>query len=375
MENVLIDASNLRAGGGVQVASSFLDELSTAKNNPDTLARYPWLTRIHVEATPEVAQNLSPITKNNLHISIKSRRPNQLGIWVTAARYDVVLVVFGPAYGRKRARREIVGFADVTSLFDTPDGLPKNYGKPMGYSTLRRAASKALFRRADRIIVEAEHVRAALKQKWNLKKPPIDVVPNCVNQAIPSPPPKKKFKQASNWCFVTRNYPHKNVKLLGQIGNELEKRSEGEIKFLLTLNDAEWNDLDYDTRRHSINVGPKTVHELSEVYSRAEGSVFPSLLECFSVTPLEALLTDTPLIASDRDFVREVCGDAAIYCDPYDPVPWADAIQAIRNDPTIRETLVKKGRKVTEASWTAENRAERYLEAINHELRALTADN
>ena len=54
--------------------------------------------------------------------------------------------------------------------------------------------------------------------------------------------------------------------------------------------------------------------------------IFPSLLECFSATPLEAMAMEKPFFASDREFIRDVCSDYALYFDPEDPISAANVI-------------------------------------------------
>jgi hypothetical protein len=33
---------------------------------------------------------------------------------------------------------------------------------------------------------------------------------------------------------------------------------------------------------------------------------------------MEAWKANVPLLVSDRDFAREICGDSAVYCEPHD---------------------------------------------------------
>lgn len=44
--------------------------------------------------------------------------------------------------------------------------------------------------------------------------------------------------------------------------------------------------------------------------------MYPSLYEGFGLPPLEAMLFAKPTLVSDIASLREVCGDAALYCDP-----------------------------------------------------------
>lgn len=139
-----------------------------------------------------------------------------------------------------------------------------------------------------------------------------------------------------------------------------------DIAFVLTLRHEEWESLPRLTREHSINLGPVTVAQLPNLYASCNVAFFPSLFEAFSVTPLEAMVTGTPLVASDRDFVREVAGEAAWYADPTDPEALADALVAAASSPGGRRTRIGVARA---RAWPdARSRAMSYLELIDNAL-------
>lgn len=50
-----------------------------------------------------------------------------------------------------------------------------------------------------------------------------------------------------------------------------------------------------------------------------------------------------PILTSDLDFAREVCGDAALYFDPWSPESLKGAILRLKNHPDLRDNLVEKG--------------------------------
>ncbi len=69
--------------------------------------------------------------------------------------------------------------------------------------------------------------------------------------------------------------------------------------------------------------------ELRTLYENAACFVFPSFYEGFGSPPLEALTLGCPVLVSDKASLPEVCGGAAVYCDPYDPHDIADKIMRI----------------------------------------------
>lgn len=57
-------------------------------------------------------------------------------------------------------------------------------------------------------------------------------------------------------------------------------------------------------------------NELNNLYENSRCLIYPSLNEGFGYPPIEAMQYGTPIIASNRSSIPEVCGDAAIYIDP-----------------------------------------------------------
>ena len=65
-----------------------------------------------------------------------------------------------------------------------------------------------------------------------------------------------------------------------------------------------------------INLRPVDQRRLAQLYGEVDAVVLPSLLKSFSGVYVEAMNLGVPIVTSDRDFARVVCGDAALYVDP-----------------------------------------------------------
>jgi glycosyltransferase involved in cell wall biosynthesis len=52
-------------------------------------------------------------------------------------------------------------------------------------------------------------------------------------------------------------------------------------------------------------------------------------VESYGLVYVEAMEVSRTILTSDRDFARWLCGDAAQYFDPLDPVAAADAIERV----------------------------------------------
>jgi glycosyltransferase involved in cell wall biosynthesis len=82
--------------------------------------------------------------------------------------------------------------------------------------------------------------------------------------------------------------------------------------------------------------------ELRSLYESAACFVYPSFYEGFGLPPLEAMACGCPVVVSRAASLPEVCGDAAVYCDPRDPVDIARAIDQVLADAAVQEDLRRR---------------------------------
>jgi glycosyltransferase involved in cell wall biosynthesis len=90
-------------------------------------------------------------------------------------------------------------------------------------------------------------------------------------------------------------------------------------------------------------VGYVTDLELRALYEQAACFVYPSLYEGFGLPPLEAMTCGCPVVVSRAAALPEVCGDAALYCDPHDPENIAEQIRTVLHDSGRRAELRERG--------------------------------
>jgi glycosyltransferase involved in cell wall biosynthesis len=94
-----------------------------------------------------------------------------------------------------------------------------------------------------------------------------------------------------------------------------------------------------------IFTGPLPEVDLIATVRDAAALVLPSFYEGFGIPPLEAMSVGTPTIVSDIPALRETCGDASLYFNPYSPQDMASSILSLINDPNLSAALAKKGRE------------------------------
>jgi len=111
-------------------------------------------------------------------------------------------------------------------------------------------------------------------------------------------------------------------------------------------------------------LGHISIKELVILYKNAELFLFPTLYEGFGLPPLEAMACGCPVVVSDKGSLPEVCGDAAVYVNPYDPKSIAEGVLKVLTDENLRQNLIQKGyQQVKKFSW--EQTVKKFLEVLN----------
>ncbi len=94
---------------------------------------------------------------------------------------------------------------------------------------------------------------------------------------------------------------------------------------------------------------------LADLYRGASCLLFPSFYEASPLPPLEAMKFGCPVVVSDTPALRERCGDAAEYCDPYDIDSIVEAIENVILDPARTAELQTLGwDQAAQFTWAAQ---------------------
>jgi glycosyltransferase involved in cell wall biosynthesis len=250
-----------------------------------------------------------------------------------------------------------VGFARAPKLYD-------NKTRKRLKSVHRRA-----IRKATRLLVPTVFTKQELMSAFKVPAEKIIVSPEA--------PDKKIYKQLDRasiqpilqrhrlntnfFLFVGRLDQKKNIVTLIK-AFELFKTSRGYgDPFELVLVGSpgfgyDWIKKHIDLSSHKAQIkvlGYRSDEEVSAFMNACTAFVFPSWYEGFGIPNLEAMACGAPLITSDIDPHREVCGDAALFVSPKEPQQWARAMTQITKEGTLRDELSKKGlAHVAEYDWS-----------------------
>lgn len=91
--------------------------------------------------------------------------------------------------------------------------------------------------------------------------------------------------------------------------------------------------------------GKVSAELLRRYFAHAEALVMPSLYEGFGMPPLEAMACGCPVAASKAASIPEVCGEAALFFDPFDTKDIAEKMLQLVQVPSLRQNLIQKGKE------------------------------
>lgn len=79
--------------------------------------------------------------------------------------------------------------------------------------------------------------------------------------------------------------------------------------------------------------------ELINYYKYALCFVYPSLYEGFGIPPLETMVSQCPVIASDINVFHEIYNKAVLYVNPTDEEQISDVIRLLINDEKLQKKI------------------------------------
>jgi glycosyltransferase involved in cell wall biosynthesis len=102
-----------------------------------------------------------------------------------------------------------------------------------------------------------------------------------------------------------------------------------------------------------VSAGYVSNGELRALYESAACFLFPSFYEGFGLPPLEAMHCGCPVVVSNRASMPEICGDAAVYCEPSDPTDIAKQLRRVLESDSLRQEMREHGYlRAQQFSWT-----------------------
>ena len=364
---LLIDCTNLKMGGGIQVAITFISDLiKTQKNYQLSILMCKEFAETSKPFDDHESIDFIEFTKNS---KFNLSRSKDLRAIEKKINPDIIFTVFGPSY-HQSSFPKIVGYAIPHYIYeDSPFFDSLSFLKSLRLFFLKRIKVKKFVQTSNALIFETEDSRKRFVQMYGYQKPTY-VVSNTLNSIFKE---KEKWVDYENldqfskdfkyvFC-LSSNYPHKNLKVIPKILDELQSRGVSNIKFVVSLSKE---DLELDAKYNDrvVYLGKIQLTNLPSIYKKMHIVFMPTLLEVFSATYIEAMYMGIPVLASDMSFARDICRDAAQYFPPVDFVAATNKIVEISEDKNLQQVMVDKGKEVVQNYGSSLDRTNSYIEIL-----------
>lgn len=265
-----------------------------------------------------------------------------------------VFTFFGPAYIRI-PQAHIMGVADGWITHSSRMAIrTKTSIREKVRFFLLFLYKRHWYKSANRWIVEAPCAKDGMVKRFFVNQNCVSVVPNSSadiylkNQhRIPKP-----GTDTIRLLTLSAYYKHKNLEIIPHVAAEIRRRAPLlRFEFIITLKQGPGLDgIMRKADRLGVtdcirNIGPVAVVDGPDLYAAADIVFMPSILETFSAVYPEAMISGCPIVATDLDFARDICADAACYYSPLDPASAAIEILRVASSPELFQELVMKGRE------------------------------
>lgn len=157
-----------------------------------------------------------------------------------------------------------------------------------------------------------------------------------------------KAGESTKLLYVATCTPHKNHKVLAGVMEQFRER-KASVALAITLSSEEWVRMTGDLGQRLLNSGSVLPlgwvdkDELEALYGACDVCVMPSLLESLSSSHIEAMRWKRPQVAADLPYAHDLCGSAALYAAPNDPLAWCEQVGLLLTDRQVRNNLIQSG--------------------------------
>lgn len=367
---ILINASTLNGGGGIQVALSFMNEL---KHINKEHSYYIFLSKaVSMQVDGEkFPDNFEFYLIEKSPASMKTRKEvvSQLYSLEEQIGPDVVFTIFGPSYWRPRVVH-ILGFADGWVYNPRSIAYDRlSFVERMKRRLLNSYKIYYLKRDADYFVLETSDAQNKLAQTLDLDKESTFVVGNTHSSIFND---DKYIEEHNEYyikllekvadefrlIYIAHNNANKNLKIINKLLSLLESDN---VKFVLTLDETSFKKLFPNQTDKIINLGTIPHRSCPSLYRQCDALFAPTLLETFSAAYPEAMKSGKPILTSNYSFAKDICQDTALYFDPLNSEDTAKKIKMLMYDKSLQRTLAMKGSTRVKEFETARSRAEKYI--------------
>lgn len=354
---ILIEAGNIRAGGGVTHLVEMLEAFNSAIHGKerialrapsDTLAKvgeYDWLTRVPTSASlvpvlPKFDQRERAVAGREAFVP------------------DILLVPGGSYLG---SFRPFVAFAQNLLPFDSVERARSGIGLKYLRLRLLEQLQGWTFRRAGGVVYMSAISKEQIERKIGFRPRRSRVVHHgtssrfCRPRASASKPDELSVGihgRPLRLLYVSILEPYKHQRKVVNAVAQMRASSRAVVLDLVGPSaEGEAEALARECARLGLGSDVVRYHgavpydRLESIYGQSDAFVFASSCETFGIILLEAMAAGLPLLCSSRSSLPEVAGDAALYFDPLDVDSLVRSLTEVYENYQLRESLAFRSRR------------------------------
>lgn len=346
---IAIIANNLRAGGGNVLMNGIVPEILKLLNEDHKI----WV------ALPFPDKRLEEQFPNVEFVSTNAKSTFKRIIW-QYAKMKKSLIAFKPDW--------IFGMGNYTFpeiktkqsiLFHNPNlfldvaKMKEPFMYKLSTYLKKRQLIKSL-RNVNRVYCQTESTKAQFANLFDFSTSKIAILSNVLNSKILSfnPSSKNRIDNVFRLVYITKPWLHKNhmriVEMYEKYYTELE---DTECIFSISEKDGELaqqiiNRINEAKLSNKIKcIGEVNNDDVAKYYLESDALIMPTYRESFSVSYLEAMHLNCPIITSDLDFAHDICGDAAIFVNPDSAEELKNAVLSLKNSQELKNDLINRSKK------------------------------
>lgn len=231
-------------------------------------------------------------------------------------------------------------------------------------------------KRADRVIATSEYVKNAIIKKYGTSADKIDVIYSAyrdeyienLNDAVFVQNTKGKYNLPTNFILAITDFGNlSNMETLYKAFANIEDKKI-DLVIIGKKNDhyrqlkklAEKLNID----ERVIRVSKVNKHHFMSLYALSKALVEPALADGMGQCVIEAMVSGTPIIASDDGCHREIAKDAALYFEPQNVEQLTSHLNTVLHNPEKCKALTDKGRELA-TQFTQQNLAQNTMLTYN----------
>ena len=353
---LLINMSTITVGGGVQSAITFLEYLIKKKDSINDFEIGLILTnslkhKINKKKLPfkVFMSNNSPshpimgFTTRKKLLKIETEFCPDI---IFSFGFPSYVKFINPEIGRYTNPFEI---CDVSLALSQLNFLQKLKRKFLTFYRLYYAKNASYF------ITQTKLAKKGIIEKFEINEDKVFISRNTVNFRFNEKfrtLNKKDFHQEENkriFC-LSAAHKHKNLEIIPYVAFLLSRETNLNFKFYLTLpeNCQIMRSINEKSKKlgvisHIQNLGELSLDSVKIEYQKAHCLFLPTLIEIFSATYIEAMSMRVPILTTNLEFAKNICGKAALYFEPLSAKDATEKIIKILTNKALRKNLIIEG--------------------------------